>query len=684
MKKSILFFFLSILTFSAYSQIHQPVKWVISCSEIGKNGDAVLTFKSTTDEGWHIYDQELPEDGPRSTSFNFEKLENVKIIGKVAANKKAIEKFEPLYQMNLRWFEETTTFTQHIKVTDPNNYEIDGYVEYMACNDNNCLPPTSESFHFENHNKSTVATKPVVIAPNPTSAENDQKIEIKDTTQNQTTVLFPMGNLNDNAEVDWWTPQIETLNEFVEGTNALTAQEDSLWFIFWIGFLGGLVAIITPCVWPIIPMTVSFFLKNGNDSKRGKKAAFTYGLSIIAIYLCLGIFITLLFGADALNSLSTNNFFNLFIFALLVLFAISFFGGFDLALPATWSTKLDNKADKTSGILSILLMALTLVIVSFSCTGPLIGTLLVHVSTDGNILAPTIGMLGFAIALAGPFTLFAFFPSWLKNLPRSGGWLNTVKVLLGFFELAFSLKFLSVADLSYGWHILDREVFIVLWIVIFLFAGLYLLGKIKMKGDDDINTISVPRIFAAGFCFSFMIYLVPGLFGAPLKAISAFAPPMWTQDLNLYNETQAKFTSYEEGMKYAKEHQKPVLVDFTGYGCVNCREMEAKIWNNAEVSNLLEEDYVLISLYVDDKRKLAEPMVVTENDKEKKLRTIGEKWSYLQRHKFGANAQPFYVILNNKGEVISQPIAYTKNSLDFIQFLKRGLNNYKNERNTEK
>lgn len=675
MKKSILFFLLCFLSISSYSQIHQPVKWVISCSEIGKEGDAVLTFKSIVDKGWHIYDQDLPEDGPRSTSFNFEKLDNVEIIGKVAANKKAIEKFEPLYQMNLRWYEETTTFTQHIKVTDPNNYEIDGYVEYMVCNDNTCLPPTSEAFHFEKHNKSTVALKPVVIAPNPTVAEKEQNISNTDTTQSQT-AFFPMGDLNISTEADWWEPQIETLNKLTEGGNTLTAEEDSLWFVFWIGFLGGLVAIITPCVWPIIPMTVSFFLKNGDDSKKGKKAAITYGLSIIAIYLCLGIFITLLFGADALNALSTNAIFNLFIFALLVLFAISFFGGFDLTLPATWSTKLDNKADKTSGLISILFMALTLVIVSFSCTGPLIGTLLVHVSTEGNILAPTIGMLGFAIALAGPFTLFAFFPSWLKNLPRSGGWLNTVKVLLGFFELAFSLKFLSVADLAYGWHILDREVFIVLWIVIFLMAGLYLLGKIKFKGDDDIDTISVPRIFAAGFCFSFMVYLVPGLFGAPLKAISAFAPPLWTQDLNLYEETQAKFTSYEEGMKYAKEHQKPVLVDFTGYGCVNCREMEAKIWNNPEVSSLLDNDYVLISLYVDDKRKLAEPMIITENGKEKKLRTIGEKWSYLQRHKFGANAQPFYVILNNSGEVINQPIGFTKNSLDFIQFLKKGLNNY--------
>lgn len=683
MKKSFLFFFLWFISFYTFAQIHQPVKWFISCSEIGNNGDAVLSFQATTDEGWHIYDQNLPEDGPRSTSFVFEKLKNVEIIGDVAANKKAIEKLEPLFQMQLRWFEGKTTFTQHIKVSNPSDYEIDGYVEYMACNDNTCLPPTTESFNFKKEEKSSLATQPIVISPTPSKKTTIKNDNTQDSALSQTSVIFPIEDLKQESETNWWTPQIEALESLNDGATTLSAEEGSLWFIFWIGFLGGLVAIMTPCVWPIIPMTVSFFLKKGSDPKKGKKSALTYGLSIIAIYLCLGIFITLLFGADALNSLSTNAIFNLFIFALLVMFAISFFGGFDLTLPATWSTKLDNKADKTSGLISILLMAFTLVIVSFSCTGPIIGTLLVHVSTGGNILAPTIGMLGFAIALAGPFTLFAFFPSWLKNLPKSGGWLNTVKVLLGFFELAFSLKFLSVADLAYGWHILDREVFIVLWIVIFLMAGLYLLGKIKMKGDDDIKTVSVLRLFSAGFCFAFMIYLIPGLFGAPLKAISAFAPPMWTQDLNLFEETQAKFTNYEEGMKYAKEHQKPVVVDFTGYGCVNCRKMESTVWNNTEVSSLLSDDFVLISLFVDDKRKLTEPITIIENGKEKKLRTIGEKWSYLQRHKFGANAQPYYVILNNNGEVLSKPFAYTENSIEFIQFLKNGLNNYQNERFTK-
>lgn len=674
MKKRILILFLFFLSISIQAQIQEPIKWEISCSDIANDGHATLTFKSIAEEGWHIYDQNLPEDGPRSTSFNFEQLENVEIIGTTTTTNVAIEKFESLFQMNLRWFEGTTIFTQKIKVSDPNHYEIKGYVEYMACNDNTCLPPTSESFHFIKQNKSSVAQKPVVIAPNPTVKESSEKEKLDTIEEVLSPTLFPLEEINTNTAIDWWVPQIEELKSFSGDTNALTDKDGSLWFIFWIGFLGGLVAIITPCVWPIIPMTVSFFLKQGTDTKKGKRSAITYGLAIIAIYLCLGIFITRLFGADALNDLSTNTIFNLFIFVLLVVFAISFFGVFDLTLPSSWSTKLDNMADKTSGIVSILFMAFTLVIVSFSCTGPIIGTLLVQATTESNMLAPTIGMLGFAIALAIPFTLFAFFPSWLKNLPRSGGWLNTVKVLLGFFELAFSLKFLSVADLTNGWNLLSRELFIVLWIAIFVAAGLYLMGVIKLQGDGKKEKVSNLRKLIAIGCFLFSIYLSTGLWGAPLKAVSAFLPPQ---------ETLTQFTDYEEGMEYAKNNKKPIVIDFTGNGCVNCRKMEATVWNDPEVANLLKNDYVLISLYVDDRQKLSEPMTINENGKERELRTIGEKWSYLQRHKFGANAQPFYVILDNEGKVLNKSFAFSENSAEFIQFLKVGLKNYQNERITK-
>ncbi len=423
-------------------------------------------------------------------------------------------------------------------------------------------------------------------------------------------------------------------------------------------------------------MTISFFLKRGNNPKKGKKSVLVYGLSIIVIYVGIGLIITAIFGASALNALSTNAVFNILIFLLLVLFAISFFGGFDIALPATWSSKLENKADKASGLFSILLMAATLAIVSFSCTGPLIGTMLVHVS-GGSIMNPAIGMLGFAVALAGPFTIFAFFPSWLRNLPRSGGWLNSVKIVLGFLELAFALKFLSIADLAYGWRILDREVFLVLWIVIFFLLGLYFLGKIRFNGDDKVETISVPRIFMAIGTFAFAIYLFPGLFGAPLKSVSAFAPPVFTQDFNLHtNHVEARFDDYDEAMAYAAKNNKPVVVDFTGFGCVNCRKMEASVWSDEEVSRLLIEKYVLVSLFVDDKRPLKEPFFVTENGKQKKITTIGDKWSYLQRSKFGANAQPYYVLLDNAGNLLNKPFPFSENAREFASFLETGLRNF--------
>jgi len=439
-----------------------------------------------------------------------------------------------------------------------------------------------------------------------------------------------------------------------------------------------LLALFTPCVWPIIPMTVSFFLKRSKDKKKGIRDAWTYGASIVVIYVTLGLAITLIFGASALNALSTNAVFNILFFLMLVVFAASFFGAFEITLPSKWSNAVDSKAEQTSGLLSIFLMAFTLSLVSFSCTGPIIGFLLVEVSTTGSVVAPAIGMLGFALALALPFTLFAMFPSWLKQMPKSGGWMNVIKVTLGFLELAFALKFLSVADLAYGWRILDRETFLALWIVIFGLMGFYLLGKIKFPHDDDDTTVSVPRFFMALCSLAFAVYMVPGLWGAPLKAVSAFAPPMNTQDFNLYkNEVHAQFDDFDAGMEYARRNGKPVMLDFTGYGCVNCRKMELAVWTDQKVSKLIQDDYVLITLYVDNKTPLPENIKVTENGKERTLRTLGDKWSYLQRVKFGANAQPFYVLIDNDGNPLNKSYSYDEDINKYVDFLETGLKNYK-------
>ena len=475
-----------------------------------------------------------------------------------------------------------------------------------------------------------------------------------------------------------WTPVIEELKAF--GDSTVSATDTSWLFIFFAGFLGGLVALLTPCVWPMIPMTVSFFLKRTKDRSKAIRDALTYGMSIIVIYLVLGLLITGIFGASALNDLSTNAIFNIIFFGLLVLFAVSFFGAFELVLPASWTNKLDSKADSTTGIISIFFMSFTLVLVSFSCTGPIIGTLLVQAASMGSKIGPAIGMFGFALALSIPFSLFAIFPNMLQSMPKSGGWLNSVKVVLGFLELALALKFLSVADLAYGWRLLDREVFIVLWIVIFAMLGMYLLGKIKFSHDSELKYVSVPRLFMSIISFAFAIYMIPGLWGAPLKAISAFAPPLYTQDFNLYDdEVHAAFDDYESGMEYAKKQNKPVIIDFSGYGCVNCRKMEASVWTDPKVKDILEKDYVLITLMVDDKTKLPEPITIEENGKTRKLRTIGDKWSYLQRSKFGANAQPFYVLLDSEGKPLAPSYAFDEDVDKYIQFLQGGLKQFKSK-----
>lgn len=660
MTKKLLFCWLLsvILTLPALAQIQEPIKFKTEWKQ-NSDTEAEIVFNAKIDKGWHVYSTELGDGGPISATFNIDKIEGAETIGKLTPVGNEINEMDPIFGMKVRYFKDNAAFIQKIKITDK-NYSIKGYLEYGACNDENCLPPTSVDFNFNGTG---------VIA------SNDNKDENNETTinTNQELELSPL-KIGNSEKVDYWKPVINELNSFGEHTG----EESMSWiYIFLTGLAGGLLALFTPCVWPIIPMTVSFFLKRTKDKKKGIRDAWTYGASIVVIYLTLGLAITLIFGASALNALSTNAVFNILFCLMLLVFAASFFGAFEITLPSKWSNAVDSKAEQTTGLLSIFLMAFTLSLVSFSCTGPIIGFLLVEVSTTGSVVAPAIGMLGFAIALALPFTLFALFPSWLKSMPKSGGWMNVIKVTLGFLELAFALKFLSVADLAYGWRILDRETFLALWIVIFGLLGMYLLGKIKFPHDDDEQKVSVPRFFMALISLAFAIYMIPGLWGAPLKAVSAFAPPMQTQDFNLYkNEVHAKFTDYEAGMEYARMNKKPVMIDFTGYGCVNCRKMELAVWTDQNVSKLLTEDYVLITLYVDDKTKLEEPITVTENGKERTLRTVGDKWSYLQRSKFGANAQPFYVLVDNEGMPLNKSYSYDEDINLYIDFLKTGLKNY--------
>lgn len=662
MTKRLLFYWLLsvLLALPALAQIQEPIKFKTEWKQ-NSDSEAEIIFNATIDKGWHVYSTELEEGGPISASFNIDQIQGAETIGKLTPVGNEINEMDPIFGMKVRYFKDKATFIQKIKITDK-NYSIKGYLEFGACNDENCLPPTSVDFSFNG-----TSTSPA------TASEN--KEDITNNANGSSEISMTPLKIASSEKTDYWKPVINELNSFGEHAG----EESMSWiYIFLTGLAGGLLALFTPCVWPIIPMTVSFFLKRTKDKKKGIRDAWTYGASIVVIYLTLGLAITLIFGASALNALSTNAVFNILFCLMLLVFAASFFGAFEITLPSKWSNAVDSKAEQTTGLLSIFLMAFTLSLVSFSCTGPIIGFLLVEVSTTGSVIAPAIGMLGFAIALALPFTLFALFPSWLKSMPKSGGWMNVIKVTLGFLELAFALKFLSVADLAYGWRILDRETFLALWIVIFGLLGMYLLGKIKFPHDDDDQKVSVPRFFMALISLSFAIYMIPGLWGAPLKAVSAFAPPMQTQDFNLYkNEVHAKFTDYEAGMEYARMNNKPVMLDFTGYGCVNCRKMELAVWTDQNVSKLLTEDYVLITLYVDDKTKLAEPITVTENGKERTLRTVGDKWSYLQRSKFGANAQPFYVLVDNEGMPLNKSYSYDEDIKLYIDFLETGLKNYK-------
>ena len=673
--KKILSICLLLIAVVAQAQIQEPVKFKSELKTLAA-GEAEIVFTATIDKGWHVYSTDLGDGGPISATFNVEKISGATVVGKLQPKGKEIASYDKLFEMNVRYFESTAQFVQKLKLTG-GDYKIEGFLEFGACNDENCLPPTQVEFNFSGKAEAAKGAAAATPAEKVTAQAEETKPETQPASQTETPADTASTGIIGGADgptdinvagnIDLWKPVINDLQSYGE----TTSQEDMSWFyIFITGFLGGLLALFTPCVWPIIPMTVSFFLKRSKDKKKGIRDAWTYGASIVVIYVTLGLAITLIFGASALNALSTNAVFNILFCLMLVVFAASFFGAFELTLPSKWSNAVDSKAEATSGLLSIFLMAFTLSLVSFSCTGPIIGFLLVQVSTTGSVVAPAIGMLGFAIALALPFTLFALFPSWLKSMPKSGGWMNVIKVTLGFLELAFALKFLSVADLAYGWRILDRETFLALWIVLFALLGFYLLVKIKFPHDDDDTKVGVGRFFMALFSLAFAVYMVPGLWGAPLKAVSAFAPPMQTQDFNLYNnEVHAKFDDYDLGMEYARQHGKPVMLDFTGYGCVNCRKMELAVWTDSKVSDIINNDYVLITLYVDNKTPLTSPVKVTENGRERTLRTVGDKWSYLQRVKFGANAQPFYVLIDNEGRPLNKSYSYDEDIPKYIEFL---------------
>ena len=622
---------------STFAQIYEPVKWSQELKSTSPT-TADIIIRAAIDEGWHVYGLNLPKGGPVPTSIVFETIENAKKVGDLQATSKLLKEHDANFDMELNWYSKEAIFVQKISFSDIAKVKIKGYVDFMVCNDKSCLPPKKVPFTLGGSKTEAVVTTTELQTKAPTNS-------------------------------DYWTPVIKELKSF--GNSAGTTDNTGLWYIFAMGLLYGLLALVTPCVWPIIPMTVSFFLKRSENKKKGQRDAILYGLAIIFIYVVLGFLITLIFGASALNSLSTSAVFNLIFFSILIIFAISFFGAFEITLPSSWTTKLDAKADSTVGIVSILFMAFTLVLVSFSCTGPLVGTLLVQVAGNNSIIAPVVGMTGFAVALSIPFSLFALFPSWLKTLPKSGGWLNSVKIVLAFLELALALKFLSVADLAYGWHILDREVFLTIWIVLFALLGVYLLGKIRFPHDSESKHTSVLGIFLAIISFAFSVYMIPGLWGAPLKAISAFAPPLYTQDFNLYNDdVHAAFTDYDLGMAFAAQKKLPVVVDFSGFGCVNCRKMEASVWTNPTVKELLKKDFVLISLFVDDKTNLVKPYDVNENGRITTIETVGDKWSYLQRSKFGANAQPFYVLLDNEGKPLNKAFAFDENPANFVKWLK--------------
>lgn len=658
MKKVTLFFALLTICLGQ-AQILEPVKWSTSVEKISDT-EYKLISKATIESGWHLYSQNVPEEGPIPTSFVYDESEGAfKFIDNTSEeNGQTID--DPVFQMKIKFFEKSATFIQKVEVLGDAS-TVNGFVEFMACDDSKCLPPTEAELIFN----------------------------LKEFSEATPSIAGEQDIIVDNSN------SIPTPNE----------SEKGLWGIFFIAFLSGFAALLTPCVFPMIPMTVSFFTKQSKTKAAGIKNAIIYGISIIVIYVLLGTAVTAVFGADALNALATNVWFNIIFFLLLVIFAVSFLGAFEIMLPNSWANKVDSKADR-GGLIGIFFMALALAIVSFSCTGPIVGTLLVQAASKGG-LAPIIGMLGFSLAIALPFALFAAFPGWLNSLPKSGGWLNTVKVVLGFLELALAFKFLSQADLVLQTHILEREVFLAIWIAIFGVLAFYLFGKIQLPHDTPLKHISVGRLSLGLIVLAFTIYMIPGLWGAPLNLISAFPPPQnysespygvgfskvseggVQSDTNHDNLPEGAhllaphdilaFNDYDKGLAYARKVGKPVMIDFTGWACVNCRKMEQNVWPNPNVLNILKNEVVLISLYVDDKRKLEADEIIESKLKEgKQLKYIGQKWSELQTLKYKANSQPFYVLMDHNEENLIDPIAYTPNVEDYYTWLKEGVSKFNN------
>ncbi len=666
---SLLIGFLFFIQFQLFSQILEPVKWSFESKQDGL--EATLIFKATIEEDWHLYDTELPEGGPIRTSINFADSTLFEFIGGLVKEPLPTEFFDKTFNMKLGYFSKEAVLTQKIKLKGTEKVEIKGFVEFMSCNDETCTPPTEADFSFS------------LNADSSNSSGNSQTTPVS----------------TENSDQDKKSGSL-------------------LWFLFF-SFLAGLAAILTPCVFPMIPMTVSFFMNSGESKFKSRLNAVFYGFSIIAIYTIIGTLVAVLFGPGAANWLSTHWLPNIIFFAVFVLFAFSFFGMFEIVLPSWLVNKSDQQVDK-GGLMGSFFMALTLVLVSFSCTGPIVGAILVE-SAGGQILKPIIGMFGFSLAFALPFTLFALFPGWLNNLPKSGGWLNSVKVVLGFLELALGLKFLSVADQTYHWGILDREVYLALWIVIFALLGFYLLGKLKFSHDSDVKHVSVPRLLLAIFSFSFVVYLVPGMFGAPLKAISGYLPPQSTHDFDLHEiirdevklaapayDTSGAFTptssalcekpkfaeflhlphglegyfDYEQGMACARKLNKPVFIDFTGHGCVNCREMEANVWSDPRVLERLKNKFVIIALYVDDKSTLPESEWITSTYDGKVKKTLGKKYADFQISRYGVNAQPYYVLLDHNEKMLAEPKAYDLNADRFVEFLDAAIAEFEKQSNS--
>lgn len=671
----------------AVAQFMNPVTFSVTQK---KEADDVVevVFRGKADAGWHVYGTDIADGGPTRAELTIEKQKGVKADGTLRAAGTVRRVMDALFGMEVTYMEDTVVFVQRFVITEP-AYEVAGYLTYGACNDENCMPPTHVDFKFAGQSEvknAATATESVSPDESPTSpkqATAQEEMAVNADEPSDVSVT----QVPEPDATDFWTPVVEELKALERG---MQSSDNSLLGVFLLGMFGGLLALLTPCVWPIIPMTVSFFLKRAQNRKKGVRDAVIYGVSIVINYVSLGLLVTLIFGPSALNAFSTNVVFNVIFFLMLILFAASFLGGFEITLPSSWTNAVDRKSGSISGLPGIFLMAFTLSLVSFSCTGPIVGFLLVEIGSSGALLAPAVGMLGFALALSLPFVLFAMFPAWLKDLPKSGNWMNCIKVCLGFLELAFSLKFLSVADLAYQWHLLDRETFLALWIVIFALMGAYLIGWIRFPHDEDeydeMGEIiqrprtGVTRFFMALASFSFSLYMLPGLWGAPCKAVSAFAPPMQTQDFRLGDDAvEARFSDYDEGMRYAASHKMPVMLDFTGYGCVNCRKMEASVWTDPSVSRIIKEKYVLITLHVDDKTRLPERLVVQEHGEDVTLRTVGDRWSYLQRRKFGANVQPFYVLMDNEGHPLTGSYSYNEDVSAYRNFLEEGLRRYRSK-----